>query len=436
MKNVITRLPFKVILLTGFLLAVAIVLPAQEKTKTFEKTISGVQHLNVNHRRGLLEVLPSADGQIKVVATLKASGFEEKSFQTFVDHLQFNVSGVGERGDVQCDLGIENWNITFGKTKIRFRDGVVLSDDGKIDLHLTVYVPKLQSLQLTNKYDDIRIAETVDADLKIELYSSDLHAKDVKGKVDLNLKYGKAYLGNYENGNFVLYDSELDAGNGKLVQLNSKYSEVSMGSAGALSIISYDDNITVGRVSGDLTINDKYSDYRVDGFHDGDLQFYDANVTFGKANNLKINSKYTEFKIQSAETATFSESYDDAVTIESLKHLETISKYTNYTIGALSGKIQMTSYDDELLVRKVNGLEGMTFDGKYTEVTLPLSSTVKYQLDAMMTYSELLFPESDFDMIYYREKGDKKEIRGKRKGAGEQSPMLKIVSYDGDIKLQ
>ena len=39
MKNVITRLPFKVMFLTGFLLAGAIVLSAQDKTKTFEKKV-------------------------------------------------------------------------------------------------------------------------------------------------------------------------------------------------------------------------------------------------------------------------------------------------------------------------------------------------------------------------------------------------------------
>ena len=79
----------------------------------------------------------------------------------------------------------------------------------------------------------------------------------------------------------------------------------------------------------------------------------------------------------------------------------------------------------------------MNLTSKYLNLQANMSGDLLFQLDANMKYGKLEYPgkDDDFDAQFYKEKGDTLEVKGKSKGAGENSPLIKIETYEGKVSL-
>ena len=317
------------------------------------------------------------------------------------------------------------------KPSLTFKDGKKVKDLKNLTIGMNLYVPDVKDLALSNKYELIRIEEGIQANMKINLYSGRIEVGDLAGPLSLEMKYSKGSIGNFAGGKLDLYDCKIDFGNAGQTRLNSKYSEITLKEVEELKIESYDDNISTGNIKGNLAVTAKYSDLEIGNFGPALMDLYDSNIKGQNGDNLQIKSKYSKLELKQLNNLNFELSYDDKIAIENLGSLTADAKYTDFLINVLKSKLNFTSFDNKLVVKEVTGpLEEMIIDGKYGEIRLDFDNELDYRVEANLSYGKLEYPEDQFDIQIYKEKHELIEIQGKKKGATDDSPKLKIDTYD------
>ena len=421
MRKKITKEAFKWTFSLIVILCLASSLGAQKDyNKVFEKSFSGVKDLDVIHRRGDIEVLPSNNNQVSYRVEFSFKAKEDADAQSLINHFEIDADQSGGRLSIESDMNIKRWNSRNGNVKIEFSDGDKIKDIKDVNIKMQLFVPSLSSLSLENKYDDIIIEKPLDAKLAVKLYSGRIKVNQVNNDLLLDMKYSKGSVGNFKNGNFKIYDCDLQLGNGGEVDLESKYSGMKFGDLQSLTAKTYDDKYTFGSISGSLRLNDKYSEFEIASAGNAIMDIYDAEIQLDKAKSLQVKSKYTDFRLGNIETLDFELSYDDEVKVKQLSELSvTESKYTGYVILQLHKSIKMGSYDDKLTVESVSKtFSGFSMEGKYTDVDMRLDPAIAFKVDSFTKYGKLNFPEDRFEANIYKERNSELELKGAVKGAG------------------
>lgn len=447
-----------------------------DKELKINKQFTGKHIVEVNHLHGDLEVRASNDNAVKVNIVFSVEAESEEEAKKVLDHLKMEFQESGDRLTINTKFDAKSWNTNNGITSIEFKDGATVRNLENIELFFTLYVPKLDQLILANKYDDIRIEDDLTTDLTVKLNSGVLQAENVKGDIVLEGKYSKMKMKNIAgNAKVNLYDTDAEIGNSKSVNISSKYSGVTLGDVTEITYDSYDDNVKIGTNSGALALTSKYSEFVIVGATKATIKSYDDVIDLGDIKgtigietmysnfrvgsftsgrissnddvfimeggekaDLKVNSKYSEFKLNKLNNIDFESSYDDQLDINQLGSLTTNSKYGEYTINKLEKNIAFVSMDDNLKVREVgSGFTGATLSGKYSTFELNLPSGLKYQLDVTLTHGKIIYPENNFEYGVHIEKGSSKEIKGKIKGASDGSPKIVVQeAYDCQVYLK
>lgn len=430
-------------IITFFLLVLVFPLFSQiEQSKKVEKTfdLSKGGIVKVDHRYGLLKVVPSTDGKVHLNARMRVEGEKEKDIQLALAQFDMDISETGNQVIIETDLGIKNWMGRNNRINLTFKNGLKVKGLKKITAEILLAVPDLMKLELRNKYEDIIMDHDFKGDLEVYLYDGDLRAKDIGGELEMTIKYGKATIGNIADGDLTLYDSKMELEGGKDVRLSSKYSDYTIGDTESLTIKAYDDKMELGNIKGKFKIEDKYSEIEMENFGEAFLDIYDADFRGKRGGNLTIEgSKYSKYIFSSIANLEIEESYDDEFVLKSVENIEIAkSKYSEFDVGALSGKVAIgTSHDDELKIDVIeSSFKGLKLDGKYTKIYMDIPSAVKYILDVEMTYGSIDYPEDNFENQFYKEKSSDLEVRGKIKGASDDAPKVIIKGYDCKIELE
>ena len=408
----------------------------QHIKKTTQKFMMQKDLVSLSHRYGPLKVLKSTDGKVKLEVIVSMDTDSEEDAQIIFNHFDIEARETSNELNIKTRFEIRNWNSNNGVTSIKFEDGNRVKKIRNLKFDFTLYLPKIQELSLSNKYDIITMNHDFEGDLSINLYSGKVNINNVNGKLSLEMKYSKGSIGNFGDGQLKLYDCDLNFGTGKDIQLSSKYSKLEFGDLGNAKMVMYDDKIKTGDINGELVLTDKYSDFRIGNFQNARMDIYDSDLSLKSGNNLQIKSKYTKYHIEKLNSLDFELSYDDKIEIQELGSMNATSKYTDFVIYDLGTSLVLNSYDDNIRIGKMTGpVKEISFIGKYTDLDLNLPSETKYNIEANCTYGKFTYPESEFDYQYYKEKGDKLEFKGRIKGATEESPKISITSYDGKISI-
>jgi hypothetical protein len=183
-------------------------------------------------------------------------------------------------------------------------------------------------------------------------------------------------------------------------------------------------------------VEDKYSDLDFGDFETARLDLYDTDFRLGSGNIVDVSSKYSDLRFGILQSLKVGSSYDDEIAITELQSLDLNSKYSDLKVGRVQKGLKIISYDDEIDIDRLEGeLESIYFEGKYTNLDLNLASSLSYRIEATLTYGNLKFDESEYDISLYKEKDDKIELKAKTKGASAQSPMVELAAYDCNIRL-
>ncbi len=416
-----------------------------EQTRTIEKSFPGRTALWAAHRYGDIVMKKGSGDQIKVVLKIRAAGNDADELKQFLNEFELKSSEAADNKiDIKTSDFIESWNQTkvigVMRSTIKLRNGKTFDGITKFDMRLELYVPKLRYATLENKYDGIRVEEGTTNILIVKLYDGELNVAGNYEKLNLEMKYSEGIAGDFNTSEMELYDSDLRIGDGNILNMKSKYSDVEIGTLQELTLESYDDNYEISGILGSARITDKYSEFtlrKIGG--EMEFNFYDSEVEFtGDANVVTISeSKYTEFDFLDVETLRINRSYDDKFEMNKVGTVEIgESKYTEYEIATLLKRLTINSHDDEVDVRYVDaGFEEFTFEGKYTDVELPIPTSVKYEIDAYAKYGKIDFPENQLEAGIFKEKNSELTVQGKLKGAGPDAPKVTINAHDCNIDL-
>lgn len=406
-KNEVFITAAKCLLFTWLMAGVALNLSAQSpKNRTIEKVFDGKTALWASHRYGTLVLKKGSSSQIKATLTISATGSDEAELQQFLDHFQLSASEAADnKVDVKTDDVIKNWQSINGRSTIKFTDGKSFSGIKDFKMNLEIEVPKLRYATLENKYADIRVEEGTAAVLAVNLFEGRVEAPGKYENVSLALKYSKGIIGSFNTCKAELFECKLELGDGVALTLGAKYS-----------------GLKIGNLS------------------EATLDLFESQVSAQNATTVTVNiSKYSELTFQELNSMHFESSFEDKIRLAKVGSLSAAqSKYSKYNVEGVWKSLRFpSSFEDDIAVRNVGGtFEGLEFNGKYTDVTLPIPASVKYKIDADLKYGKLVFPEQEMESSVFREKNDQITVQATMKGAGDNPPKLSIKSFEGTIKLQ
>ena len=410
---------------------------AAQHTKTHEVNESwpGVREVNVEHRYGLLEVVPYTGSAVKLEATMKVIAKEAVDAQTVLDHFQIQRGVSGGKLTLRTQMDTKNWITNNGNTKITFKDGDKVSNIKEISIDYKLYVPSLEKMLLTNKYEDIRITEDFAGALTVHQYDADVTTEAVKGNLDLNLKYGSATIASCVNAKMEIYDSKVDLQKASAVKVNSKYSEYSVGNASSLEMQTYDDKIEITDVAGNLSITDKYSEFKIGSAGSLDMHIYDSDMRLEKCGKVTGESKYTEYNFGTLAGLDLRSSYDDTYEIQQISTLAvTESKYSDFTVAKIDQSIIYNGYDGKFIVREVaGGFNQCALSIKYVQARIPLSTIAGYKLEADTKYGSLKYPSPTASGRHI-EKSGQLEVTATI-GQPVNGAKVVISAYSSDVRL-
>ncbi len=252
---------------------------------------------------------------------------------------------------------------------------------------------------------------------------------------------------------------------------NSDFSidyEVFMPAANRLSVSNRYGHTTVGCLTSDLTMTQKYGDCKIDcaaatrlelGYGKGSIGScgkLSGSVGYGKLNvddskEIQLATKYSQLDIVRTGNVGLTSAYDDC-TIVQANNLSMKSRYGNYIIGKINSvsttaaytdfKINQlkesanfdTNYGSVKIETLAKGFSSIVVNGNYTDYALSVEPGAAYQLDFHAQYSGLARPaalKSNMDV----EKGASKEIQGYIGDPNTKSVVRVRLNY-GELTLK
>ena len=421
--------------LLGILLLLPITLWAQERSKTVNNSWTGVDILKVSHRYGTLDVIPSNENEVRLEAIIVVKANDPDDAQVVVDHFIIDKRKFGSELELETKFNSKSWVTSGNSTTIKFDDGDKAKGVRDINISYKLYVPKLQEMKLSNKYNDIIIHGDITTSLFIKQYDGKFEASNINGPVDIELKYSKGEFGNCGDGKIELYDSKLKLIQTANVLVNSKYSEFNFEKCKSIEVFSHDDEARIGTIAGKLKLNSKYSEFSIGDADETELLVYDSDAAINSSGKLSGKSKYSEISRKKVQQIDLESSYDDSYEIGDLRSLKCRdSKYSEFDIEAISESIEIESYDDLISATEVRpSFNLLDINCKYTTVRLPLDKLAGYELDANTKYGSLRYPDNATNVVH-RESNESLSLKATIGTPGSDARIV-IIAHDRSIRL-
>lgn len=434
MKNMKSQ--FNLLLFIIFLLATSLAIGQVSDTKTLKAEFTGKQAVSLVHSHGPVLVQKSTDNKTYVTAIMTATAKDQESLNLVFDHFNIKENEIGNKVDLQTKFDVESWNTNNNSSTIIFKDGEKVKGIKDLKISVTLLVPSLEELKLDNKYGDIQLETGNAKNISVQLFSGELNAKENVQKLDLQLKYSKAFMKNAAETNMVLFDSDVEMGNVGGTEVSSKYSSLELGDvAGNLVITAFDDKWEVGNVNGNLDISDKYSEFEFGMFREAKAMFFDASFTAVSGYKLHMaDSKYSKYKIGEIKRMEFDLSFDDKVEIGDVGTLLCANtKYTEYIIDELKENFQLSkSFDDNVRIGLVSAkFKNIFLDGKYTKMDLRMDEAAEFEVYVNMQYGKFDHPQ--FDIKTQKEENSRTEITGYVGAETVNGSSLRISGFDNTV---
>lgn len=206
------------------------------------------------------------------------------------------------------------------------------------------------------------------------------------------------------------------------LMIQDKYNDIEVADnlASILNAKLYSSEATIGRITGSLTLDAKYTEIDFESMGDADLTIYDCDITMKEAGAIKLTSKYSEIRATTAASLE-ADLYDDDLEMDRVDGTVSITdKYSEITIRAC-GNTRLDLYDSEISIAEVGN---MTIKSKYTEFNLGRA----YVIDFDVTYDDDFEVESATSLTAGNSKYTTFVI-------DELTSKLIMESYDDQVKI-
>ena len=390
--------------------------------------------LDIEHSRGDLLIREASGSDGKVTLEIEVKGRYPEETEAFIETLELNLSGSESNRRISVSDQIKNWSKMLNRSRLKMQNGDVYRGITDFKMHMVVEVPALSQLEARNRYHDIHLQTSRLGDVEIELYSGELHAGDLEGDLELEVKYGEATWGSVQDLDLKLYESEIKSGNANQVKAETKYSELEMGTLGSLDLNSYEDEVSIEQVRGAVELYAKYGSFEMGNLGDVKIDLYETDVEAQNAGDIVGNCKYGKLKFAQVGKVDLSSDYEMDVTLASCDQLLlSESKYGEFDVGGLATKAKISAYETTVEVESVAAsLQEIWIDSKYDHMRFLLPKTLKFSMDAELKYGELDYEEGGFAKHNRSEKSSVLSVL-----ASHDNPAAKVYirSYETDIDL-
>jgi uncharacterized lipoprotein YehR (DUF1307 family) len=337
-------------------------LSAQEElTKEFHKEYAAKEgsKLDLNNRYGDIVVQTSENYQviIDVKVTVKYPNRERaEKLMSYID-VQFSEEPglISAKTIIDDKFSFTGWS----------------GDSRKFSIDYFVKMPVWMDLGLVNKYGD-----------------TDLD--DLKGLVNLDVKYGN------------ITASKLTRGNDKpLSNINISYGNCSIEEAGWLEIYTR----------------------------------YCGNFSITKSQALSVDSKYSKVRLGSVSSVAGELRYND-FRADNINNLVLDGGYTDINIGTLTKKLVFDGgYGSFNIERIPAGFESLEVNTHYTGVRLGIEENASYNLEAKTSYSGVKYNEENFQTKRRIVENNSTEISGIAGKEDSPNATVKVAASYGNVKL-
>lgn len=121
-----------------------------------------------------------------------------------------------------------------------------------------------------------------------------------------------------------------------------------------------------------------------------------SSFDLGQVDKLLMVSKYSKINIENVKKLKVESSYDTPFGVGTVDDMEGIAKYSNLEIKQLNTKLELDAkYSDINIVQTSADFSNIKMEIKYGKAKLSISPKASYNLDALLEYGSIHFPESE-----------------------------------------
>lgn len=410
-----------------------------EKKDSFEKTftVSPTGNFSLNMYDSDLEIMVWDKNEVKVLGEIIFNGGDKEDEDKLIKAFRnIEVNSSSNSLDINTEFIKSQVQIMGVSTKITLKTGDKISIE-KVKTNYKIWMPATLAFSLKSKYNKVKI-DNLKGDVKLNLYDVDIVMGNFGSSGNFDMKYSKANIGNGGNASFILYDTDVDAGEIGNVNIDAKYSKFIAKKTVDLNIKSYDDDFVVEQLS-KIIADAKYSTFRING-DAGDSKFdlYDSDV-FGKNfKSIAFSAKYSDLRVGDIGELAIPSSYDNNYylgTVGSLSCKE--SKYDMFRLDGASGSVVFpSSYDADILIKNSSAdFKGLSGKFTYGKVYLKLDNSQQFSLNFTSTYGNISYPKDKFKIKSLSDKTDSKHVF---EGATSSNAKCNIqfTSYDTSFIIE
>ena len=285
------------ILVMAFFLLPWITITAQDFTKTYfdEKyMVDKGASLVIQNKFGDIHCQAWDESSVSVNVTVKVDASSQEKANRVFEKIEIELTGTPTKVE--------------GKTTV----GNISNANYSIDYEIRM--PRWINIDLDNQFGNIYLDES-DGPVKINLEYGDMEANAFNGpKTEMTIKFSNVETGYMKDGtlnieysewdskgaeNLKLYSrfSELTIEKVAMLNLDSQYDEVNIGSAGQVISVSRFSGLKFEKIGGDFDFDVEYGDIEVNyisaAFKVGKVRnsFAGANLVFDPKTNMNINAE-------------------------------------------------------------------------------------------------------------------------------------------------
>jgi hypothetical protein len=412
---------------------------SQPKTVVLDYRVDLTDDIEILAYETTLELETWQKQEVQVTAELVYKGTPNKRVTTFYENFEQIVRDQIYQSTNRLEINTQlkdpdKINVGIGPVSIL----QVGYGDKELSIRFNIKLPENNDLSVNNRYGDMQLNGSYNGEVSIEHYSGELKVETIKGDAMLSMKYGQAEINSLGNAEIKIYEQELEVGRAKEIEMDSKYSDLVVGSIEFLRVYDYEGNWSIGDIQS-LTGEMKYTDIKKsDRVERMDLRLYETDIELKEVGSLMFpESKYGEYEIGSIGKLVLMESYEDEFSIGSLGELQVNGKYGEFDISSISGKVDVNGYENEIKISRLDGsFEEIRMDGKYYELELA-SANIPFQIDADITYGSVTYQEDRMERMIYIKEGNKLKLKAKPKSAPDAAdlPLIYLRGYDCKVRL-
>jgi len=305
-------------------------------------------------------------------------------------------------------------------------------------------VNSVQSLDITNKFGEIRVSEertdsvTIDVTITVEA-RDEKNAEELLEMLDVSFRKSGSTVyavtrieNNFKSQRKFSIDYVINVPSDKNLKISNKYGntiineltgngdfDTQYGNFTANSLTGENTNIELGY--GNATISESFKIT---------AQVKYSPISFGEINMLKLESKYSDIEIEEGNNIQIESKYDK-LRFEEVESVTATTKYSHIRIEELAKSLKIEAGYGSVKVNEVNSdFESISITNSYGKISLGLEDN--YSVDASCEYCNISYPEDDFSGDRIKERNTK-TIKGT---VGSRGGKVYIRSRYGEIDLE